>query len=57
MLDKTTMTTSCNIPKRFMKDIRTGNSIGRDEGRSEIFDQLLYGKVNLQDSRILRRHQ
>jgi len=38
------MSTSRNIPKRFMNDIRTVNSIGRDEGRSEVFDQLLYGK-------------
>jgi len=57
MLDRTTMTTSRNMPKRLMKYVRIGNSIGRDEGRSEIFDQLLYGKANLQDSRILRRHQ
>jgi len=51
------MTTSRNITKRFMNDVRTVDTIGRDEGRSEILDQLLYAKVNLQDSRILRRHQ
>jgi hypothetical protein len=57
MLDKTTTTTSHDIPKSFTKDVRTGNSIGRDEGRSEVFDKPLYGKVNLQDSRSSRRHQ
>jgi hypothetical protein len=56
MTDKTTTMTSQNIKTRFKNDVRTGNSTGRDEVRSEIYDQLMYEKVYLRESRILRMY-
>jgi hypothetical protein len=49
---------SRNIQKRFKNDVRTGNSTGRDEARYEIhaYDQLMYEKVYLRESRILRMY-